>query len=117
MASAGIFIDAVKTVRDSLKDLGLTPVLDPRNARPGTVFIELPTFDAFTYNVADVRLTIRVLATAPGNQDAGDYLLKVVDQIMNSEIAVLDGRPGFATYGGQDLPSYDLTIGVAMRRN
>ena len=117
MPAAGIFIDAVNTVKESLQDLNLLPVTDPRNARPGTVMIELPTFDAFTFNVADVRLTIRVLAPAPGNQDSGDYLMKTVDTIMNSEIAVIDGRPGFATYGNQDLPTYDLTIGVAMRRN
>ena len=117
MPAAGIFIDAVNTVKDSLQELGLIPCTDPRNARPGVVMIELPTFDAFTFNVADIRLTVRVLATAPGNQDSGDYLMKTVDKIMNSEIAVIDGRPGFATYGNQDLPTYDLTIGVAMRRN
>lgn len=117
MAKPGIFIDAVNTVKASLQGLKLLPVTDPRNARPGCVIIELPTFDSFTFNVADVRLTLRVLASAPGNQDAGDYLLKTIDTIMNSEIAVLDGRPGLATYGNQDLPCYDLTIGVAMRRN
>jgi hypothetical protein len=112
-----IFATAVNAVKTELTTLGLKPVTDPRNARPLSVMIELPTFDAFTYNVGDIRLTVRVLAPPPGNQDAGDYLLKTIDTIMNSPIAVTDGRPGFATYGGQELPCYDLTVAVAVRRN
>jgi hypothetical protein len=117
MAATGIFADAVAKVKTSLTALGLKPVTDPRNARPLSVMIELPTFTAFNSNIGDIRLTIRILAPPPGNQDAGDYLITVADQIMNSPIAVLDGRPGFATYGGQDLPCYDLTVGIDGMRN
>jgi hypothetical protein len=67
--------------------------------------------------VGDIRLTISVLAPPPGNQDSGDYLMTVADQIMNSPIAVTDLRPGLVSVGGQDLPSYDLTVAVAVRRN
>ena len=93
------------------------PITDPRNARPLSVLIELPTATAFTYNVGDISLRLRVLAPPPGNQDAGDYLMKIADQIMNSPIAVTDLRPGLVSVGGQDLPSYDLTVAVAVRRN
>ena len=117
MPATGIFATAVGAVKTQLTALGLKPVTDPRNARPLSVMIELPTFDAFTYNVGDIRLTIRILAPPPGNQDSGDYLVTTADRIMNSSIAVTDGRPGFATYGGQDLPCYDLTVAVAVRRN
>jgi hypothetical protein len=82
-----------------------------------SVFIELPSVTAFTYNVGDISLRLRVLAPPPGNQDAGDYLMQIADQIMNSPIAVTDLRPGLVTVGGQDLPSYDLTVAVAVRRN
>jgi hypothetical protein len=41
---AGIFTDAINHVAASLTALGLKPVTDPRNARPLTVFIELPSF-------------------------------------------------------------------------
>jgi hypothetical protein len=111
-----IFATAVNGVKTQLTTLGLKPVTDPRNARPLSVMIELPTFDAFTYNVGDIRLIVRILAPPPGNQDSGDYLISVADQIMNSPIAVTDGRPGFATYGGQELPTYDLTVAVAVQR-
>ncbi len=93
------------------------PITDPRNARPLSVLIELPTVDSFTYNVGNITLRLRVLAPPPGNQDAGDYLMQIADQIMNSPIAVTDLRPGLVSIGGQDLPSYDLTVAVAVRRN
>jgi hypothetical protein len=117
MAATGIFADAVSKVKASLTALGLKPVTDPRNARPLSVMIELPTFTAFNSNIGDIRLTVRILAPPPGNQDAGDYLITIADKIMDSPIAVLDGRPGFATYGGQDLPCYDLTVAIDGMRN
>ena len=88
MAAAGILIEAVNAVKTQLTNLGLKPVTDPRNARPMTVLIELPTLDVFTYNVGDVRVPIKVLAGPPGNQDSGDYLMTMVDKIMNSSIAI-----------------------------
>lgn len=116
MAAAGILAVAVNTVKDSLTALGLVPITDPRNARPLSVFIELPTANAFNYNVGDIELRLRVLAPPPGNQDAGDYLMTVADQIMNSAIAVTDLRPGIVNIGGQDLPTYDLTVAIAVQR-
>lgn len=117
MPTGGILIDAVNACKTALTGLGLVPVTDPRNARPLSVLIELPSVDAFTYNVGDIELRLRVLAPPPGNQDAGDYLMTIADQIMNSTIAVTDIRPGLASIGGQDLPTYDLTVAVAVRRN
>ena len=117
MPASGILVDAVNAVKTQLTALSLVPITDPRNARPMSVLIELPSVTAFTYNVGDIRLTLRILAPPPGNQDAGDYLMTIADQIMNSTIAVTDLRPGLVSVGGQDLPSYDLTVAVAVRRN
>lgn len=117
MTPQGILHCAVQTVKDSLVALNLTVVTDPRNIRPYSVFVELPTVSAFNYNVGDMTLIVHVLAPPPGNQDASDYLTTIADQILNSEIAVTDLRPGFVSTGGQDLPSYDLTVRVAIERN
>ena len=117
MPASGILVDAVNAVKTALTGLGLKPVTDPRNARPLSVFIELPSVTAFTYNVGDIELRLRILAPPPGNQDAGDYLMTIADQIMNSPIAVTDLRPGLATVGGQDLPTYDLTVAIAVQRS
>ena len=117
MAVSGILYEAVNACKTALTDLGLVPITDPRNVRPLAVLIELPTVSAFTYNVGDIELRLRILAPPPGNQDAGDYLMTIADQIMNSVIAVTDLRPGLASVGGQELPTYDLTVAVAVRRN
>lgn len=117
MAVLGILYEAVNACKTALTTLGLVPITDPRNARPMSVLIELPTVTAFTYNVGNIDLRLRILAPPPGNQDAGDYLMTIADQIMNSPIAVTDLRPGLVSVGGQDLPSYDLTVAVAVRRN
>ena len=117
MAASGILIDSVNAVKSALTGLGLKPVTDPRNARPLSVFIELPTVAAFNYNIGDITLRLRVLAPPPGNQDAGDYLMTIADQIMNSAIVVTDLSPGLVAVGGQDLPTYDLTVRVAVKRN
>ena len=113
---AGIFTDTVDTVSASLTALGLKPVTDPRNARPLTVFVELPTFTCFNNQIADITVDLRILGAPPGNQDASDYILGVVDTIMNSPIAVLSGNPSLAQIGSQELPAYDLTIRIASKR-
>lgn len=117
MAATGMFAEAITAVANVITAQGYVPVTDPRNARPLTVFIELPTFDAFTYNVGDITLTIRVLAPPPGNQDAGDYLLTAIDALMNSSLAITGGQPTIAQIGSQELPAYDLTVRISSKRN
>jgi hypothetical protein len=112
-----MFAEAITAVANVITAQGYVPVTDPRNARPLTVFIELPTFDAFTYNVGDITLTIRVLAPPPGNQDAGDYLLTAIDALMNSSLAITGGQPTIAQIGSQELPAYDLTVRISSKRN
>jgi hypothetical protein len=64
-----------------------------------------------------MTFTLRVLAAPPGNQDAIDYLYTTIDTIINTTtIDVLDGRPSMTTIGGQEIPSYDLTVAVATQR-
>lgn len=118
MAASGIFSDARDAIVARITALGLKPVTDPRNARPLTVFVELPTFDSFTYNVGDITFILRVLGAPPGNQDVADYLLTTIDALMaDGGLAIVAGQPVLAVIGGQELPAYDLTVRVAVRRN
>jgi hypothetical protein len=112
----GIFRYSINDVVAVLEAIPVTAVTDPRNARPGTVFVELPTFTVFTQHIADVTMTLRVLGAPPGNTDAANWILQIVDLIMDSDLAVIDGRPTMASIGQQDLPAYDLTIRLASRR-
>jgi len=109
----GIFRDSIGVVSAVITGLGLVPVTDPRNARPLTVFLELPTWDMFAKHVADVTMRLRILAAPPGNQDASDYLLKTAWTIIDSSLAVVSGQPSVALIGTQELPCYDLTIRLA----
>ena len=113
---AGIFTDTINAVSATITALGLKPVTDPRNARPLTVFIELPTFSAFNNQTADITIDLRVLGAPPGNQDTTDFILGVVNQLMDSSLAVVSGRPTVAQIGSQDLPAYDLTIRIGTSR-
>ena len=118
MAATGIFAEARDAIVTRITNLNLKPVTDPRNARPLTVFVELPTFTSFTYNVGDLTFTLRVLGAPPGNQDTADYLLTTIDTLMADQgLAIVAGQPTITTIGSQELPSYDLTVRIASRRN
>lgn len=117
MAATGVLQDALTATINALTALNLTVVDNPQNARPFSVMVELPDLDAFTFNVADITITIRVLGVPPANKTAAEYLLTTVDRIMNSPIAVTSARPSTADYGGQTLPTYDITSRIAVRRN
>jgi hypothetical protein len=113
---AGIFTDTISAVSATITALGLVPVTDPRNARPLTVFVELPTFSSFNNQTADITIDLRVLGAPPGNSDTTQYILGVVDQLMNSSLAVISGRPTIAQIGSAELPAYDLTIRIGTSR-
>jgi hypothetical protein len=117
MAATGTLAAARDAIVTQLTALGLKAVTDPRNARPLSCMVELPTAETFTYNVLNISVRVRILGAPPANQDAGDYLITTADQIINSALSVTSANPGAANYGGQDLPTYDLTIAVAVRRN
>lgn len=117
MAATGMFAEAITAITNRITALGLKPVTDPRNARPLTVFVELPTFTSFTSNVGDLTFTLRVLAAPPGNQDASDYLLTTIDTLMaDAGLAIVAGQPSLAIIGSQELPAYDLTVRIGSRR-
>lgn len=118
MAATGILAAAYSSVTTALADAGLVVVTDPRNARPMSVFVELPIGDVFNNNIVDVRISIRILAAPPGNQDAANYLLSTFDTIHQLDtLAVVDFRPSTAVIGEQNIPAYDLTVRLSTRRN
>ena len=118
MAATGILAAAYSSVTTALADAGLVVVTDPRNARPMSVFVELPIGDVFNNNIVDVRISIRIMAAPPGNQDEANYLLSTFDTIHQLDtLAVVDFRPSTAVIGEQNIPAYDLTVRLSTRRN
>jgi hypothetical protein len=58
-----------------------------------------------------------VLAAPPANQDQIDYLITTADTIMNSALSLIRGIPGVMQIGGQEVPTYDLTVRVSTMRS
>lgn len=113
MPATGRLVEARTFVANALTALGMKPVIDPRNARPMTVFVGLPEFTAYTNKVTDITITVRILAAPPGNLDAADYLLTQAETIINaSTLMTVDGEPSIWQVGAQELPAYDLTLRI-----
>ena len=111
MAATGPLADARAAIVNEITTSGYAAVTDPRNARPLTVFVELPTITAVTHKVLDLTFTLRVLGAPPGNQDSLDWIFTAVDTlIQNADLAIVNGSPSLATIGTQELPAYDLTV-------
>lgn len=118
MAATGILAAARAQVVAAVTAAGLVPVTDPRNARPLTVFVDLPSAAGFNNNILDITIQLRILAAPPANADAADYLLTAADTLHQSaNLAVIDVQPNSITIGEQIIPTYDLTVRVATRRN
>ncbi len=117
MSATGILAAAYENVCTRLANAGMVVVRDPRNARPMSVFVELPTAPPFNSNIIDVTIVCRILAAGPGDSDAADYLLSQADVIHQNVEGIIDIRPSTAIIGEQQIPAYDLTVRVSTRRN
>jgi hypothetical protein len=111
MAAVGPLADARSAIVTEITNAGYAAVTDPRNARPLSVFVELPTITAVTNKVLDLTFTLRVLGAPPGNQDSLDWIFTAVDTLIQvADLAVVAGSPSLAQIGTQELPAYDLTV-------
>lgn len=111
MTAVGPISDTRTAIANLITAAGFTPVTDPRNARPLTVFIELPTITAVTFKVLDLTFLLRILGAPPGNQDSLDWIFTTVDTLIQvDDLAIISGTPSLATIGSQELPAYDLTV-------
>ena len=70
----GVFADAVAAVNTAVTAAGYRAVTDPRNIAARCVFIELPTFTSYNANIADVTISVKVVAAPPSNNDAFDWI-------------------------------------------
>jgi hypothetical protein len=111
-----VFSDAIAAVSAAVTAAGFRPVTDPRNVSARCVFIELPTFESFTTNVADITISVKVLAAPPGNNDAFDWVMSTVDALLAANLPIISGRPITWLLGQMEYPAYDLTVRIGERR-
>lgn len=117
MAASGMFYEAWSDVVTALTDGGFAVVRDPRNARPMTVFVNPPTGAMVAHDVADITITLKILAAPPGNLDAAEYLVTQLDGIADLDtIAITTFEPTVTEVGDQSVPSYDVAVRLSERR-
>jgi len=106
---AGILEDAVAACRAKLTALGIPNAHDPGQARPKCVMVELPTVRVATSAVFDIDIRLVVCGSPPGNAATNAWIATTADAILGSTLQVVDGRPSWADYNGQQMPTYELT--------
>lgn len=114
---AGLFTDAYGIIIDTFSDAGLPVIDDVRNLRPPSVIVDPPSFTAISSDLVAFEFPVSVVMPPPGNRDALIAALTLVDQIVELDsVLVLSGQSGVYATGGQELPSYQLTVQITVRR-
>ena len=114
---SGLFTDAYGIIIDALDDAGLPVIDDVRNLRPPSVIVDPPSFTVINNSTVTFDFPVSVVMPPPGNRDALIAAMTLVDQIVEIEgILALSGSSGVYTTGGQELPSYQLTVQITVRR-
>lgn len=109
-------LDAWQYVVDQLADAGITAIVDPRNIQPPCVMVEPPIITTVqSGTLVQLDFPITVIAPPPGNRDAIVGMLQTVDTIIGA-VNITGGSPGSYIAGTTDLPSYNLTSTIQIRR-
>lgn len=108
--------DAWEWVVDQLESVGLRAITDTRNVTPPCVIVEPPVITAVqSGSLVQLEFGIAVVAPPPGNRDSVLWLLKATDLVIEV-VSIQSGAPGTYTVGATDLPAYNLTATVQIRR-
>ena len=93
---------------------GLRVVNDPTKLVPNCVFIQAPSFTTIAGNGNVVRMDypIKIVGSGPAGLPVLREILQIAATVLGSSIIVMSGRPGTLEIGGQEYPSYDLSVGL-----
>lgn len=108
----GFLQDAITQVTGALTTASIPWAQDPGAVRPKCVMVELPSFTVYARSVRDVSVRLRVCGSPPGNANTNKWIMDTVQAILNTPIVVDGGSPSTADYGGQQLPTYDMTCRI-----
>lgn len=110
--------DAYDYVVAALEAAGITTVVtDARNVRPPCVLVEPPTItDNQSATFVELDFPITVMVPPPGNRDALVSLLATVDDVIGATTGPTTGGPSVVQVGNQELPAYQLTTRLQIRR-
>lgn len=104
-------------VVDTLEALSWDVVTDPRSIRPPVVFVDIPSVvRVISSTIVELEVPIHLLAPPPGNATSLEFLLGKVDEAIATDLLITAGVPETFSVGGQELPSYQLTTRITVRR-
>jgi hypothetical protein len=99
-----------------LADDGIPVVSDIRNVQPPCAIIDPPSVVAQSASLVQCDFPVTIVAPPPGNRDAVRVLLAMADKVIQSQ-PVQSANPSTYTVGTADLPAYQLTVRLQLRRD
>lgn len=116
--SGGTLNEGLDHVVSVLQSAGLPVFADPRNLRPPAILVDLPTVQIMSADLVQLDFPLTVVAPPPGNLDAVRRLFALVDAVVALEgITTTQATAGVYSTGSQELPSYQLTATLTLRRD
>ena len=93
---------------------GLRCITDPTKIVPNCVFIQAPSFTT-TFgngNIVRIDFPIKIVGSGPAGLPVLREILQIASSVLGSSVVAMSGRPGLLEIGGQEFPSYDMTVGM-----
>lgn len=112
----GLIRETYDELAQLLTAAGLPVITDSRNVRPPAVVIDPPSVTGISGTLVSLAFPVAVVAPPPGNRDALNVLLDYVADVVET-VPTTAGEPGTYNVGGQDLPSYQLTVTLTARKD
>jgi len=93
---------------------GLRCVIDPTKIVPNCVFIQAPSFTTGFGggNIVRMDFPIKIVGSGPAGYPVLRDILQIASKVLGSSVVAMSGRPGVLDIGGQEFPSYDMTVGM-----
>jgi hypothetical protein len=114
---SGLLNDSLDLVVGILEDAGIPVVDDIRNLTPPAVIVDPPSITAISSSLISLEFPISCVAPQPGNRDATKKTLELADAIYELESEGLIPVAGrYGVYGERQLPSYQITVRLTVRR-
>lgn len=108
-----LFNEAIDDLVTTLATIsGLRVTTDPQKLNPPCVFLDAPSFDAWSSAVVKMSFAVKVISVGPGNLDAMRNILSITASMLAKKVGITAGRPGYVTIGGQEFACYDLDINM-----
>jgi hypothetical protein len=108
--------DTYEAVIGQLEAAGLNVVTDSRNANPPCVIVDPPTISrGQSRTLVELTFPVYVVVPPPGNRDAVNALLTIVDDVVGA-VNVVAGNPSTYQLGPADCPAFECSVIIQIQR-